>query len=112
MPSTFGHLPAPEPLSLKTLTILLPWSVPRAVVVVERGQRFQLLSRGPRPPTVCSVGIVQSGSTGTSNGETEATFIASSVGWADVVTSVPIYGGPPDQPVPTEVLIEVRPSKE
>jgi hypothetical protein len=33
------------------------------------------------------------------------------VGWAEVVTSVPVYGGSIEQPVPTTVLIEVRPTK-
>ena len=60
----------------------------------------------------CSAGIVRSDSTGTSNGEAAATFTALNAGWTEVVTSVPIYGGGAAQPVPTEVLVEVRPRRK
>jgi hypothetical protein len=60
----------------------------------------------------CSADIVRSDSMGTSNGETEAAFTALNVGWSEIVTSVPIYGGGAAQPVPTDVLVEVRPRQK
>jgi len=111
-PASFGPLPSPTPLTSKPLAIQLPLSEPRFVVVVQRGQRFQLVStRAPKPPISCAQGILRSGQQSTRGGGSSATFIAMNVGWAEVVTSVPVYGGSIEQPVPTTVLIEVRPTK-